>query len=75
LLPLETPMQKLTPARRRAFLAALRETGVFSRAARAASPTACTGAETTFRDALRRDPRFAAQVVVARVAAEQGLAA
>lgn len=62
--------QKLTSSRRRAFLAALRETGVFSRAARAASPLACSGAETTFRDEMRRDPRFCVAVIVARAAAD-----
>ena len=55
---------KLTEGRKRAFLAALRQTGSLRAAARRATPGNSTahGPHTTFRDAIRRDPEFAAAV-------------
>ena len=54
--------------RRRTFLRALRLTGNFRAAARAASPASThpRGAEMTFRCAMQRDSEFAAEVADAR---------
>lgn len=52
----------LSEARRAAFLAALRETGIFVVAAQIASPHSEAGAVSTFRNAMAREPEFRAQV-------------
>lgn len=50
----------LTDQRKATFLAELGRHGILMRAARAASPHSTTGAATTFVEARRRDPEFAA---------------
>lgn len=55
---------KMTNGRRQKFLSELRVHGIFVEAARAASPGVKNrrGAVQSFRDLVKRDPEFAAQV-------------
>lgn len=61
---------RLTEEREEKFLDVLRDTGVFDWAALQASPGRTkTGAASTFRTAMYRDPEFAAEVEAARAEA------
>lgn len=68
---------KLTPRRKKLFLAELARHGILVRAARAASPRASSryGAKQTFLDERERDPEFAAQWQEAIEAAEASIEA
>ena len=57
---------RMTDARKREFLAALRRDGVVTRAALTASPGALGSAVQSFRDERERDPEFALRWLVVR---------
>jgi len=65
------PYRRVTHRRLETFLRELRAGASFRRAAAAASPGAASGATTTFRSAMRADPRLACRVVVARLGARE----
>ena len=58
---------RMTEDRKRVFIDQLRRHGVVSRAARSASPGALGGCVQSFRDELRRDPRFDARWIAVRI--------
>jgi hypothetical protein len=63
--------QPLTQRRRQRFLRALREGNSFAAAARMASQPGLVAPQVSFRALMRRDVKFAAQVAVARAAAQE----
>lgn len=65
--------QAVNEARRRAFLDVLRQTGIFTWACRAASPHSERGCVNSFRDLMKRDPTFAAEVREAQEVADARL--
>ncbi len=62
---------RMTEDRKRVFIDQLRRHGVISRAARSASPESAGSCVQSFRDELRRDPRFDARWVAVRIISEK----